>query len=140
MNNHPKRKLHLLCVWSGVVFASLVLIGMIFLARLMPPVPPSTPVDDVIAMYREHLTGIRTGMIVLMFAAAFFMPFTAICARFISKIEGSFSVLSIIQVMGGLVNTLLFFYPPLWWLIAIYRIGCNRFNPAGKTLPGLMPA
>ena len=125
MDHFQKKRVHLLCVWSGVVFSFLILFGMIFLAQLMPPISPSTPPGDVIAMYQENITSIRTGMVVLMFASAFYIPFTGIVTYSISRIEGRFGVLSVMQVMGGVVNTLLFFYPPLWWLIAIYRMDRN---------------
>ena len=60
-------------------------------------------------------------MVVTMLGATMAMPLGATVAYLISRIEGFFGPLSILQVMGAVGMAILTFYPPMWWLISIYR-------------------
>jgi hypothetical protein len=49
------------------------------------------------------------------------MPWTAVLAHQISRIEGCIGMMTWCQVMAGTCNVLLTFYPPLLWLIISFR-------------------
>jgi hypothetical protein len=51
----------------------------------------------------------------------FYVPFTAVVAQQIARIEGGIGVLTISQVMGGVGNVFLTFYPAIWWVVASFR-------------------
>ena len=125
MNERMEKKIHMLCVWSGACFALLTLLGLIFLARFVPPPSPADNTRQVVEIYQQNSNGIRIGMISMMFGAALFIPFTALITHYIICIEGKVGVISIMQIMGGFSNVLLFFYPCLWWLTASFRLDRN---------------
>jgi hypothetical protein len=115
----------MLCAWSGIAFAAMTLTGLFLLARFVPPPSPALGTGEVVALYQQNANGIRSGMVLMMFGAALFIPFTALITQFIIRIEGRVGVVSIMQIMGGFTNVLLFFYPCLWWLTASFRLDRN---------------
>ncbi len=60
-------------------------------------------------------------MIINMFAAMMFMPFSISIAMELKEVEGGTGMLTMWQILGGLSTALLTFYPAMWWLIASYR-------------------
>jgi hypothetical protein len=122
MNLRALNRIHLLCAWSGIFFAALTLIGMIFLAKFFPPPSPALSTGEVVAIYAGNLTGIRSAMVVMMMGAGLFIPFNALITHYLIRIEGGVDVNGIMQIMGALANMLLFFYPCLWWLTASFRM------------------
>lgn len=125
MNKATEKKINLLCAWSGLVFAAATLVGIIFLAKFFPPPSPADSAQQVTAIYQSNPDGIRAAMVLMMFGAAMFIPFTALITQIIIRIEGKVGVVSIMQIMGGFSNMMLFFYPPLWWLTASFRLERN---------------
>lgn len=121
MKKRTENRIHMLCAWSGIAFAVLTLVGIIFFARFFPPPAPADNAQQVAAMIQGNLNGLRVGMVIMMFGAALFIPFTSLITHYIIRIEGKVGVISIMQIMGGYTNMILFFYPPLWWLTASYR-------------------
>lgn len=122
MNHRVQNRIHLLCAWSGIAFAVLTLIGIIFLARFFPPPSPALGADAVVSIYSGNLNGVRAAMVTMMMGAGLFIPFTALITHYIIRIEGRVGVVSIMQIMGGFSNMMLFFYPCLWWLTASFRM------------------
>lgn len=125
MNKSTENKIHMLCAWSGLVFAAATLIGIVFLAQFFPPPSPADNPQQVADIYQKNPNGIRAAMVLMMFGAAMFIPFTSLITQYIIRIEGKVGVISIMQIMGGYTNMLLFFYPPLWWLTASFRLDRN---------------
>jgi hypothetical protein len=122
MNRLVMNRIHMLCAWSGLAFALSTLVGIIVLARFFPPPSPALPTDAVVALYQGNLTGIRAGMVCMMMGAGLFIPFTSLITHYLIRVEGRVGVISIMQIMGGYANMMLFFYPCLWWLTASFRM------------------
>ncbi|NIB38831.1 hypothetical protein HBA55_04495 [Pseudomaricurvus alkylphenolicus] len=116
------KKTQIACVWAGVAFFVLTLIGLGLLANYIPPPSPSLSAIEVKALFENNLFLLRVGMVLLMFAAAMYLPFTAVTAVTIARVEGGVGVMTITQVLAGFTNMILFFYPPLWWLTAAFRM------------------
>ena len=60
-------------------------------------------------------------MVIVMWGAAIFLPFTATVADFVSRVEGRNGTLTRIVTMAGYGNAMLTFYPPMFWLVAAFR-------------------
>lgn len=120
MNKRNEKRLHTLCNWCGLGFTVCILAGML-LAGFIPPPSPALNPADVSAIYTGNLTGVRLGGVMMMLGAALFIPFTALIARYIIRIEGGVGVVTMMQIMAGLTNMILFFYPAIWWLTASFR-------------------
>ena len=67
--NHLK-----LCAWAGPVFVLLMLSGYL-LAGFLPPTDPLASAETVAQFYRDNLMSIRSGLVVMVFGAAFYAPF-----------------------------------------------------------------
>lgn len=120
MNKKNTKLLHGMCNWSGLGFTLFILAGMM-LAGFIPPPSPALNSGEVSGIYANNLIGVRVGGVMIMLGAALFIPFTALIARYIIRIEGGVGVVTMMQVMAGLTNMILFFYPALWWLTASFR-------------------
>ena len=107
--------------WCCALYSLFALVSWWFTANFIPPHDPASTPVEIAGIYHDNTTHIRFGMILLMFAAGFYIPFTAAVANFISRIEGGIGVLSISQILGGMGNVCLTFYPAMWWLIASFR-------------------
>lgn len=110
-----------LCAWCGPVLVVLFLIGFAILARFIPPPNPKSAPDVVAAMYRNHATGIRLGMVFTMFGITLYLPFAAVITRQLQRIDGPTSTLGLVQFGLGAVFPVAFFPAFYYFEVAAYR-------------------
>jgi hypothetical protein len=116
---HPR--LQLACAWSGIAFIVLLGLGWALVARFFPPQSPSASAAVIAAFYHARPLQIRTGMLITMMGAMFYLPWTALIAVYIAKIEGKFPILAIIQAGCGTLMILAFGLPPMIWATIAFR-------------------
>jgi hypothetical protein len=121
VNEERARKLDRLGAWSGLAYLVLLLAGWAVIAGFFPPWRPSMGADQLTAMYASHTIRIRIGMVVSMLGAAMCLPFAAALTRFVARYEGRVGVLTICTAFSGLSNTLISFFPPLLWIVLVFR-------------------
>ena len=107
--------------WSGYVYIACLLIGMGPLAHFLPSQPPTYDPAQIKAVYDSNVTGIRVGMVLALIGSMFYVPWTALLAKAIARIEGGVGILTYSQVIAGCTNVLLTAYPAGWWLLASFR-------------------
>ena len=109
--------------WCVLGYVGCLVVGWWLISGFGPPWFPLASYDaaKVAALYQHNHTMIALGMVINLFGAVMFIPWTAVVATFISRIEGGVGVLTIWHIIGGMGNTILTFYPPLWWLVACFR-------------------
>ena len=115
------KKTELFGAWSGMLYVILLCFGWWLIPGYIPPHDPSASADEIAQIYVDQTLSIRVGMVIIMFAAMIYIPFTAALAKVISRIEGGVGILTFSQALAGLGNAILTFYPPLWWLTAAFR-------------------
>lgn len=120
MNAQDGLKLRMFATYCGLAYLVLVFGGML-LAGFLPPPSPSEPSNQIAAMFTGDELRIRLGMLAIMWGALAFIPFAAVIAHYMSRIEGGFGVLSLSALLGGVGNMVLTFYPGIWWLAAAFR-------------------
>ena len=76
---------------------------------------------DVAAMYRESTNQIRFGLLVMMGAAGFILPFAAVITAQMKRMEDAPSILSYLQLASGAVGVMFFVGPCLIWSTAAFR-------------------
>ncbi len=113
--------LELFGAWCGLFYVIGILVSWGLIAGFLPPMSPSTTAEEVATIFREDTTRIRIGMIGLMFAAVFLVPFSAAVSRLMAKIEDGPGVLSYSVLLGGAGTMILTFYPAIWWLWGLFR-------------------
>lgn len=119
-------RVSLIGAWSPLVYGLLVMIGWLVIGGFWPLHNPAAGAEEIAAFFRTDTNSIRSGLVVMMFGAAFFMPFTASVANVVSRIEGRFGPLSQWVTLSGFANTIFTFYPAIYWLT-------NAFRPNERT-------
>jgi len=109
-----------LCLWSGLVFVVVLGVGCL-LAHVLPPPSPHETADQIAAMYRDHTTEIRLGLMIMMIGAAFQLPFVALISAQIRRIEGRSGVLSYTQLIAGATTCLVITMPVMILAVAAFR-------------------
>jgi hypothetical protein len=81
------KKSQLIGTWAGPL--TIVLFGLSFwpFAGFLPPLSPTMPVADISAYYQEHATGIRFGMLLMMFAGSLNCVFVGAISTQLRRIE-----------------------------------------------------
>jgi hypothetical protein len=65
-----------LCAWSGVAMIVVMLVGF-EIAGFNPPPSPHDSALQIAALFRDHTTPIRIGLVLTMFGSALLGPFVA---------------------------------------------------------------
>jgi len=117
----PNKRLQMACVWAGPVMIVGWVASFFLLARFIPPPPPSNSQQQVVDMYQRHTDLIRLGLMLTMFASALLVPFAAVIATQMKRIEGQRSVLASTQLVSGGLLSLEFIIPLMIWQTAAYR-------------------
>lgn len=121
MTAKANMKLEQITVWSGAVYILFMMLGIMPLAGFFPSQPPAYDANQIAEIYRSNTTGIRIGMVFVLIASMFYIPWTALLAKTLARIEGRPGILCYSQIISGTTNVLLTAYPAGWWLIASFR-------------------
>jgi hypothetical protein len=124
-----------LCVICGPLLMVVFTIAFWFVAGMIPPPPPGTPVAELAAFYSDNQTRIRIGLVIAMLGAGLAMPFPVAVMLQMKRIEGATS-LAYVQLIGGLFNTPLFVLPWFAMAAATYR-PMNRVPEVTQALSDL---
>jgi hypothetical protein len=118
----------LACAWSGLVMVVVWVGSFIVLAGFIPPPAPQSGEDQILRMFTDHAVMIRLGLICTMFASALLVPWSAVIAVQMSRIEGKRPVLAITQVAQASLLSLEFIIPLMVWQTAAYRPSPERVH------------
>jgi hypothetical protein len=109
------------CIWAGIAFAPVFLIGFALVAGFIPPPSPSMTADEVAKMFSEERNRIRVGIWIATAAAPLLAFFVAALTHQIRRIAGSDLPLATAQTIAGSCLILEFLFPQLVWQTAAYR-------------------
>jgi hypothetical protein len=121
MNDSVIRRTNVVGAWCGIAYVVLLLVGWWVVGGFFPLHRPSAGADEIARFYHHGVIGIRLGMVIVMWGAAAFLPFTSTIADFVARFEGRTGPLTRTMTMAGYANAMLTFYPPLWWIAATWR-------------------
>lgn len=121
MNDKVMRNTNLFGAWCGVAYCVLLFIGWWLVGGFFPLHDPAAGEAEIAAFFRDDVTGIRIGMVIVMWGAAVFLPFTATMADYVARFEGREGPLTRTMTLAGYANAMLTFYPPLWWIANTWR-------------------
>lgn len=108
------------CAWSGLVGVLLFFSAFGF-ARFIPPPGPWLTQEQVVAMYMDNTSGIRTGMVLMMISSMFISPFVAVISQHLRRMEGVNRLMTYTQLSSGSVGILFFNIPAVLFLITAFR-------------------
>lgn len=111
----------LICAHSGLVFASLMGLGIFGVAGWFPPILPSLSAADVARMFIEDQTRIRIGMLILGTASVLWWSFAAAISTQMKRIEGQDHPMSYVQLASASGTVMAIMMPAYFWLAMAYR-------------------
>jgi hypothetical protein len=121
MHESVIKRTNLFGAWCGVAYIVVLLVGWWAIGGFFPLHRPSAGADEIAAFFRDNGVRVRVGMVVVMWGAALFIPFTATIADFVARFEGRNGPLTRIVTLAGYANAMLTFYPPLFWIVGAFR-------------------
>ncbi|MCX2935027.1 hypothetical protein ORI20_32745 [Mycobacterium sp. CVI_P3] len=113
--------IRILGVWSAAAFFLLWLIGFVFFAHWIPPIPPSAPASEIAAMFQARSVPIRIAMVFMSVGTVFYLPWTMVLSDLIKEIEGKSFFLAGTQLAAGVLSAITFFLPAFLWATAAFR-------------------
>ncbi len=113
----------------GVLYVVWLLFGWAVVAGFIPPHRPSASAGEIAAIFQNDTLRIRIGMLIVMFAAMIVIPFSALLAKYMARIEGGAGVLAYRMLLGGAGTMILTFWFPMPAAIAIAAFCDNSPQP-----------
>jgi hypothetical protein len=110
-----------ICIWAGICFAPVFLIGFAIVAGFIPPPSPSMTADEIAYLFSHERDRIRIGIWIATAAAPLLGFFVAAISHQIRRIAGSDSPLATAQTIVGSCLILEFIFPQLIWQTAAFR-------------------
>jgi hypothetical protein len=111
-----------LCVWCGPIMIATWASAFIFLCGFIPPPDPAKSRTELVAQFSDNTNLIRLGLVISVFACSLLVPFCAVIAAQMRRMEGVRSVLAQTQLVSGGLLCVEFLLPFAIWQTALYRI------------------
>lgn len=107
--------------WCGTIM--IILYGTSFsgIAQLFPPLSPASSPDEIAAFFVDHKLWIRFGVSGALLSAVLALPFLATIILRIRRVEGSWGMLSMTQLMAATVFVPALLFPQFFLGVAAYR-------------------
>jgi hypothetical protein len=118
-------RLQLIGAYCGLAFMIGLLIGFWPIAGFVPPPSPHWDAPTVAEFFSSKSNRIRLGMLICMAASALLLPFGAVIAVQIKRIEGPHRLLTYTQIIGATCLALEFIFPTAVWQAAAFRPGTD---------------
>lgn len=109
------------CIWAGIAFAPVFLIGFALVAGFIPPPSPALDAEAVARLFAEDRIRIRIGIWIATAAAPLLAFYVAALSHQLRRIAGPDSPLVTAQTIAGSCLILEFLFPQLAWQTAAYR-------------------
>ncbi|MDT5199628.1 MAG: hypothetical protein QOH34_1150 [Mycobacterium sp.] len=114
-------KLQRIAAWGGIVMLALFFVFFMLIAKLIPPLSPTSSAQQVTDFLIANKVRVRIGLALSMLAACVALPWLAtICLR-VRRVEGKWGVLSVTQIFGGVIFVPGFLFPMMVLSAAAFR-------------------
>jgi hypothetical protein len=116
------RRVQKAAAWSGAACVVVFLVGVVLMARMIPPPSPGKSPEQVAAMFQDHQDRIRSGTYLTFLAAGFLNFFVAAISQQIKRMPGAHaSLLAQAQLISGALGTFMFLWAPMIWIAGTFR-------------------
>lgn len=103
-------------IWLGPIGTVVMLVGLAIAGLAVAPAP-----DAPVTFYTDNREAMQAGLMIAMFGGAMYMPWMAMLARSFRIAEGDRSGIAFLQLVFGVIFTILVEFPYLLLEVAIYR-------------------
>jgi len=114
-------KYQMISAWCGPAFLLTFIFFWGILGQNLPNPSPALSASDLATRYATHLNDIRLGFIVSLITVVLYMPWTSLLSAQMARIEGSFPVLSFLQLLGGGLTVMVVSFSAFFWVTAAFR-------------------
>jgi hypothetical protein len=111
-----------LFTWSGLGCLVLMGVGILLLARCVPPPSPAASAAEIAAFYRADPVRTRLGFQVGMIGSALIIPFVVALFIRMRRIEGGSSPWAYLQLATGVADMFVFILPMMVLQAALFRV------------------
>lgn len=109
-------------IYAAIVTAVLYGIGFWYLTEFIPPPSPRLTAGQVVQLYAEQNFKFRLGVVVCLIAGGFNAWWSVAVAVQMARCERGIPVWALAQFAGGVLGTVLFVAPPLFWGVAAFSV------------------
>jgi hypothetical protein len=110
-----------LCAWAGPVYLVGSLVSWVLIAGFVPPPRADWTALQTAQFFIDNSARIRPGMVLTIFFQAFWIVMSIAVYRLMQRIEGPGGTLSIVQLVGAILNWAIIVGALLLWLAASFR-------------------
>jgi len=107
--------------WCGPAFVVLFILFWGWIGGNLPPAGPSLSADEIAAYYRAHHLTIRIGFVGSVVFICLYLPWTAVLSARMARIEGPWSALGYLQLVGGALTVMVVSMSAAFWIGAGFR-------------------
>ena len=116
------RRSQIICALCGPAFAIVFTTGWWFIAGFVAPHDPALGAEAIAAFYQQDTLTIRFGILTAMVSSALVIPFGAVIATQMRRIEGDGApILSTVQLMAATVTSVILLITTVLWTAAAFR-------------------
>lgn len=106
--------------WCGFILMAGFIVAYA-VGNLLTPMDPTMTPDEVVTFLKDNQTGILTCVAIMVLTVPFEYPFVVVTSLQLKRIEGGWGLLSMTQVLTGVVAPIGFFFPLAILSAAAYR-------------------
>jgi len=121
MDERLSPRYQLVSAWCGPAFLVAFILFWGVIGQNLPNPSPALDAADLAARYGSHLNDIRLGFIMSMIIIALYMPWSALLATQMARIEGRFPVMAWLQLLGGGLTVMVVSFSAMFWVVAAFR-------------------
>jgi hypothetical protein len=110
-----------IAIWLFVTTLPILAVTFWLLAGFIPLPAPTMTADEVAALYTDNAVGIRLTITAWVLLWGAWLPFSAVLAAQLSRLEHGFPFWSLLQFGGGVVFTMIVVLTSLLWGVAGFR-------------------
>jgi hypothetical protein len=121
MDEKTSLKFQLISAWCGPAFLITFVVFWGVIGQNLPNPSPDLSATDLAARYIANLNDIRLGFIMSLIIIVFYMPWSALLAAQMARIEGKFPVMAYLQLLGGGLTVMVVSFSAFFWVTAAFR-------------------
>jgi hypothetical protein len=125
MTNRESLKWQVLAAQCGFAFEILFTIFWGWSGHNLPPASPNLSAAELATWYSVHHNAILFGNSMAALVAVLWIPWTAQLTLVLWRIEGSSPLLTIVELIGGILTAWVLMFCPAIWATAAFRLDTN---------------
>jgi hypothetical protein len=117
----PNSNSQLICIFAGPLAFIFILASSICTGGALP-MSSTLTAAQVVALYQQHLAGIRHAALLMTFGSALMMIYAAAISAQLQRIERVPTPWTFVQLMGGVLGNLPFLLTAIIWTVVAFRL------------------